>query len=103
MTLADATLVQQGESVFAIGNPGDAMLFSVTKGIVSAVGQRRPADEFPWRSGRHQHAKAGEERRYEYRFGSLGHGFVECMPSFYHAKNISMRTPPQSPTASPNS
>jgi S1-C subfamily serine protease len=40
MPLADATLVQQGESVFAIGNPGDAMLFSVTKGIVSAVGQR---------------------------------------------------------------
>jgi len=27
-----------GESVIAIGNPGDAMLFSVTKGIVSAVG-----------------------------------------------------------------
>jgi trypsin-like peptidase/PEGA domain-containing protein len=39
LTLTDASLVQQGESVFAIGNPGDAMLFSVTKGIVSAVGK----------------------------------------------------------------
>ncbi len=38
LSLADATSVQQGESVLAIGNPGDAMLFSVTKGIVSAVG-----------------------------------------------------------------
>jgi S1-C subfamily serine protease len=39
LTLADATLVRQGESVLAIGNPGEAMLFSVTKGIVSAVGR----------------------------------------------------------------
>jgi len=38
LTLADASTVHQGESVIAIGNPGDAMLFSVTKGIVSAVG-----------------------------------------------------------------
>jgi len=33
----DASGVRQGEDVLAIGNPGDAMLFSVTKGIVSAV------------------------------------------------------------------
>jgi hypothetical protein len=33
---------KQGESVLAIGNPGDAMLFSVTKGIVGAIG-RYPA------------------------------------------------------------
>ena len=33
------TTVQQGESVLAVGNPGDAMLFSATKGIVSAVGK----------------------------------------------------------------
>src|SRR5580765_4259532 len=38
LALADAASVKQGEEVLAIGNPGDAMLFSVTKGIVSAVG-----------------------------------------------------------------
>jgi len=38
LILADLATVQQGESVLAVGNPGDAMLFSVTKGIVSAVG-----------------------------------------------------------------
>jgi hypothetical protein len=31
-----AATVRQGENVLTIGNPGDAMLFSVTKGIVSA-------------------------------------------------------------------
>jgi ribosomal protein S16 len=39
LPLAEAATVRQGESVLAIGNPGDAMLFSVTKGIVSAVGR----------------------------------------------------------------
>ncbi len=39
LKLADASTIRQGENVLAIGNPGDAMLFSVTKGIVSAVGQ----------------------------------------------------------------
>src|SRR5438445_6944521 len=39
LALTGATGVHQGESVLAIGNPGDAMLFSVTKGIVSAVGK----------------------------------------------------------------
>ena len=39
LVLADVTTVQQGESVLAVGNPGDAMLFSATKGIVSAVGK----------------------------------------------------------------
>ncbi|HWZ96778.1 MAG TPA: trypsin-like peptidase domain-containing protein [Candidatus Dormibacteraeota bacterium] len=37
--LADATATHQGQNVVAIGNPGGAMLFSVTKGIVSAVGK----------------------------------------------------------------
>lgn len=37
--LADVAAIQQGESVIAVGNPGDAMLFSATKGIVSAVGK----------------------------------------------------------------
>jgi serine protease Do len=39
LALADVTTIQQGESVLAVGNPGDAMLFSATKGIVSAVGK----------------------------------------------------------------
>jgi hypothetical protein len=40
--------VRQGESVVAIGNPGDAMLFSVTKGIVSAVGKFPNAGPGTW-------------------------------------------------------
>jgi serine protease Do len=48
LPLADATSVQQGESVLAIGNPGDAMLFSVTKGIVSAVGKFASAGPGTW-------------------------------------------------------
>jgi serine protease Do len=48
LALADATLVKQGESVLAIGNPGDAMLFSVTKGIVSAVGKFASAGPGTW-------------------------------------------------------
>lgn len=39
LALADVKTVRQGESVIAIGNPGEGMLFSVTKGIVSAVGK----------------------------------------------------------------
>jgi serine protease Do len=46
--LAAAAATQQGESVVAIGNPGDAMLFSVTKGIVSAVGQFPAAGPGTW-------------------------------------------------------
>jgi hypothetical protein len=48
LTLTDSSLVQQGESVFAIGNPGDAMLFSVTRGIVSAVGKFPSAGPGTW-------------------------------------------------------
>lgn len=48
LTLAEATTVRQGESVLAIGNPGDAMLFSVTKGIVSAVGKFSSAGPGTW-------------------------------------------------------
>ncbi|MGB9465917.1 MAG: trypsin-like peptidase domain-containing protein [Candidatus Acidiferrum sp.] len=48
LVLADATTVRQGESVLAIGNPGDAMLFSVTKGIVSAVGKFPNAGPGTW-------------------------------------------------------
>jgi serine protease Do len=48
LPLADATSVRQGEDVIAIGNPGDAMLFSVTKGIVSAVGKFPNAGPGTW-------------------------------------------------------
>jgi len=47
LTLTDAG-VHQGENVLAIGNPGDAMLFSVTKGIVSAVGKFPSAGPGTW-------------------------------------------------------
>jgi serine protease Do len=48
LALADSSTVRQGENVLAIGNPGDAMLFSVTKGIVSAVGQFPNAGPGTW-------------------------------------------------------
>jgi S1-C subfamily serine protease len=48
LVLAEAATVRQGESVLAIGNPGDAMLFSVTKGIVSAVGHFDAAGPGTW-------------------------------------------------------
>jgi S1-C subfamily serine protease len=48
LALTAATNVRQGESVLAIGNPGDAMLFSVTKGIVSAVGKFPNAGPGTW-------------------------------------------------------
>ncbi len=48
LVLADTTNVRQGESVLVIGNPGDAMLFSVTKGIVSAVGKFANAGPGTW-------------------------------------------------------
>lgn len=48
LVLADAATVQQGQSVLAIGNPGDAMLFSVTKGIVSGVGKLENAGPGTW-------------------------------------------------------
>ena len=48
LALTGATSVRQGENVLAIGNPGDAMLFSVTKGIVSAVGTFPGAGPGTW-------------------------------------------------------
>jgi S1-C subfamily serine protease len=46
--LADAATVRQGETVLAVGCPGDAMLFSFTKGIVSAVGKFPAAGPGTW-------------------------------------------------------
>jgi S1-C subfamily serine protease len=48
LSLADAASVRQGESVLVIGNPGDAMLFSATKGIVSAIGKFPNAGPGTW-------------------------------------------------------
>ena len=48
LALVDAASVRQGENVVAVGNPGDAMLFSVTKGIVSAVGKFPNAGPGTW-------------------------------------------------------
>jgi len=48
LTLAAAGNVRQGETVIAIGNPGGAMPFAVTKGIVSAVGKFSAAGPGIW-------------------------------------------------------
>lgn len=48
LTLAEAATVRQGENVIAIGNPGLAMKFSVTKGIVSGVGAFPDAGPGTW-------------------------------------------------------
>ena len=48
LVLADTATVRQGQEVLAVGNPGQAMLFSVTKGIVSAVDQFPNAGPGTW-------------------------------------------------------
>jgi S1-C subfamily serine protease len=48
LALTDATNVRQGQTVVAIGNPGLGMAFSVTKGIVSAVGGSACATHGTW-------------------------------------------------------
>jgi S1-C subfamily serine protease len=48
LPLADTSRVRQGESVFAIGNTGDGMQFSVTQGIVSSVGPFPSAGHGTW-------------------------------------------------------
>jgi serine protease Do len=48
LTLADVTTVRQGQTVIAIGNPGLGIPFSVTKGIVSAIGQKSDASRGTW-------------------------------------------------------
>jgi S1-C subfamily serine protease len=48
LTLAGTGKVRQGENVIAIGNPGGAMPFSVTKGIVSAIGKFPSAGPGLW-------------------------------------------------------
>ncbi|HLZ92988.1 MAG TPA: trypsin-like peptidase domain-containing protein [Candidatus Acidoferrum sp.] len=48
LSLAAASNVRQGETVIAIGNPGGAMPFAATKGIVSAVGKFSAAGPGIW-------------------------------------------------------
>ena len=48
LTLMGSGKVRQGESVIAIGNPGGAMPFSVTKGIVSGIGKFSTAGPGLW-------------------------------------------------------
>ena len=48
LPLAELSSIRQGDTVLAIGSPGDAMLFSVTKGIVSAVGKFASAGPGTW-------------------------------------------------------
>jgi S1-C subfamily serine protease len=48
LTLADVTTARQGQTVIAIGNPGLGIPFSVTKGIVSAIGQKSDASRGTW-------------------------------------------------------
>jgi S1-C subfamily serine protease len=83
LTLADASGVRQGENVMAVGNPGDAMLFSVTEGHRDCSGkvsergtgnmdsdgytnqsreQRRAAAKWAWGSCGDQHAEAGGKK-----------------------------------------
>ena len=48
LALAVAGSIRQGETVIAIGNPGGAMSFSVTRGIVSAIGKFSSAGPGIW-------------------------------------------------------
>jgi serine protease Do len=48
LTLAATSGVRQGETVIAVGNPGGGMPFTVTKGIVSAVGKFPAAGPGLW-------------------------------------------------------
>jgi S1-C subfamily serine protease len=48
LVLADISAVRQGETVVAIGNPRQAMQFSVSKGIVSALGKFPDAGPGTW-------------------------------------------------------
>ena len=48
LALCSSSNVHQGETVMAIGNPGEAMPFSVTQGIVSAIGEFPNAGPGTW-------------------------------------------------------
>ena len=48
LSLASLETVRPGDAVLAVGNPADAMSFSMTKGIVSAVGKFSSAGPGTW-------------------------------------------------------
>jgi len=48
LPLADLMTIRQGQTVVAIGNPGAGMPFSVTKGIVSAIGPIAGSSRGTW-------------------------------------------------------
>lgn len=48
LLLADPNSVLQGDTVFAIGHPAEGMPFSVTKGIVSAIGKLSSSGDETW-------------------------------------------------------
>ena len=48
LALAAADTVRQGETAYVIGNPSDGLQFSMTKGIVSAVGKFSNAGPGTW-------------------------------------------------------
>jgi serine protease Do len=48
LQLADVSTVRQGQTVVAIGNPGIGLPFSVTKGIVSAIGAVPQLERGTW-------------------------------------------------------
>lgn len=48
LALAPSETVREGQQVLAVGNPGDAMLFSATQGIVSGVGTFPAAGPGTW-------------------------------------------------------
>lgn len=48
LLLADPDSVLQGDTVFAIGHPAEGMPFSVTKGIVSAIGEFSSSGHETW-------------------------------------------------------
>jgi serine protease Do len=48
LILADLSTVRQGQTSIAIGNPGHGLPFTVSKGIVSAVGNNPEAGQGTW-------------------------------------------------------
>jgi hypothetical protein len=48
LLLAEPGSIAQGDTVFAIGHPADGMPFSVTKGIISAVGKLSSSSDQTW-------------------------------------------------------
>lgn len=48
LTLAPNEQVHEGDTVFAVGNPGDGMPFSATQGIVSGIGKFPSAGPGTW-------------------------------------------------------